>query len=87
MASHSVEYLEANALLSDIQFDFRKSTEDQLLSTYGDISQLIDLRMLVDLVRLGFSKTFDIACHSVLLSTTWLLVFPTPVSEGSSHFW
>ena len=69
LASHIVEYLEYNSLLSDNQFGFRKghSTENQLLPTYECISDLVDSGKLVDLLLLDFSKAFDVVCHSVLL--------------------
>ena len=69
LADQLTEYLEANTLLSNMQFGFRKgrSTEDQLLLTYDSISRLVDVGEMVDLVLLDFSKAFDVVCHSILV--------------------
>ena len=51
------------------QFGFRpgRSTEDQLLLTYNDISYAIDQGNIVDLILFDFSKAFDTVCHDILL--------------------
>jgi hypothetical protein len=69
IVSHLINYLEGNNLLSEHQFGFRKnrSTEDQLLLTYNDISGWVDEGLVVDLILLDFSKAFDLVAHSVLL--------------------
>ena len=65
-----VEYLDGNQLLFDGQFGFRRgrSTDDQLLLTYGDVATWVDSGLVVDVAFLDFSKAFDVVCHTVLLS-------------------
>ncbi|MEL7427559.1 MAG: reverse transcriptase family protein [Bacteroidota bacterium] len=70
LANHIVSYLENNNLLNNRQFGFRKgrSTEDQLLFSYGKISREVDRGMVVDAVYLDYAKAFDVLSHSVLLA-------------------
>ena len=67
--AHIVEYLEANGLLSDLQFGFRggRSTEDQLLIFYNRIADWMDKGRVVDVIYLDFSKAFDVVSHEILL--------------------
>lgn len=66
---HLYGYLTENNLLRDEQFGFRpgRSTEDQLILTYHDVSIWLDRGNLVDLVLFDYSKAFDVVSHSVLL--------------------
>lgn len=63
------DYATSNNILCNEQFGFRsgRSTEDQLLLTYNDISYAIDLGNNVDLILFDFSKAFDTVCHDILL--------------------
>lgn len=63
------KYLEVHNILSSEQFGFRsgRSTMDQLLLSYNDVSDWLDSGMVVDLILFDFSKAFDVVCHSVLL--------------------
>ena len=68
-----------------MQFGFRRgrSTEDQLLLTYGGVVDKVDRGEVVDLVFLDFSKAFDLVSHSLLLEKLNLLGF----SEGIEMDW
>ena len=70
LANHILSYLECNNLLDTRQFGFRKgrSTEDQLLLSYGKIAREVDRGRLVDAVYLDYSKAFDVLSHTVLLA-------------------
>ena len=70
LADHIIGYLEQNNLLCDRQFGFRKgrSTDDQLLLTYGKIAREVDDGKVVDAVYLDYSKAFDVLSHNLLLS-------------------
>lgn len=63
------EYLENHSILSDHQFGFRtgRSTMDQLLLVYNDISKWLDEGSVVDLILFDFSKAFDVVSHPILL--------------------
>ena len=69
ISAHVTEFLDRNDLLSNRQFGFRRgrSTEDQLLLTYGGVANRVDQGEVVDLVFLDFSKAFDLVSHSLLL--------------------
>ena len=58
-----------NNVLSDEQFGFRpdRSTEDQLLLAYNEITTDLDSGHPVDLIMFDFSKAFDVVCHAILL--------------------
>ena len=68
VAAQLMEYLEN--VLSPDQYGFRKgrSTEDQLLLTYDDISSWFDEGLIADLLLLDYSKAFDVVHHVILLS-------------------
>jgi hypothetical protein len=69
IVSGLVEFLESNEILSPHQFGFRKfrSTGDQLLLAYSDVSDWVDDGFVVDVVLLDFSKAFDVVSHDVLI--------------------
>ena len=70
IADHLLSYLGDNSLLSDHQFGFRhgRSTMEQLLLVYDEISASVDSGSIVDLVLFDYSKAFDVVCHIVLLT-------------------
>lgn len=63
------DYATSNNILCNEQFGFRpgRSTEDQLLRTYNDVTCAMDQGKNVDLILFGFSKAFDTVCHDILL--------------------
>ena len=69
IVKHLRAYLEENELLSNEQYGFRssRSTIDQLIMTYSDITSEVNRRNIVDLIFFDFSKAFDKVCHSILL--------------------
>ncbi|MEL7427573.1 MAG: reverse transcriptase family protein [Bacteroidota bacterium] len=69
LANHIISYLEEMNLLSGRQFGFRKgrSTEDQLLLSYGKIAKEVDRGRIVDAVYLDYSKAFDVLSHQILI--------------------
>ena len=62
-------YLSDNSRINDDQFVFRsgRSTEDELLLTYEDITSSVDKGNLTDLFFCAFSKAFEQAFHMNLL--------------------
>ena len=96
------EYLEDHAILSEHQFGFRagRSTVDQMILVYNDISLWLDQGNAVDLILFDFSKAFDVVSHNILMVklthlgidrglVTWIEAFlvgrSMTVSVGSSH--
>lgn len=69
------EYVEGNSLLVTDQYGFRsgRSTEDQLLMTYEDVTQSLDAGNTVDLILFDYSKAFDVISHELLLEKLSLL--------------
>ena len=63
------EYLEENLILNDNQFGFRqgRSTSEQLLLTYSEVSKWYNDGIIADLVFFDFRKAFDVVNHSVLM--------------------
>ena len=49
-----IDYLENNSLLSDRQFDFRRSrsVEDQILLVYLEVTELVDAGLVVDIAMI-----------------------------------
>ena len=62
-------YLEDHYILSEHQFGFRsgRSTMDQLLLVYNNVSEWLDQGSVVDLILFDFSKAFDVVSHPILL--------------------
>ena len=69
IARYMMTYLEQNNLLRHEQFGFRagRSTDDQLLLTYGHIVKQVDCGKMVDVIFLDFSKAFDVVNHDILV--------------------
>ena len=63
------EYLEDNDILTEHQFGFRasRSTMDQMILVYNDITSWLDQGSAVDLILFDFSKAFDVVSHHILL--------------------
>ena len=78
IVNHILEYFNREEILSTRQFGFRKgrSTEDQLLLSYGKIARDVDLGYEVDAVYLDFSKAFDVISHHVLVGKLEAIGFP-----------
>ena len=75
IARHLTSYLEDNNILSDHQFGFRsgRSTMDQLLLVYNDVTKCLDGGNVVDLIMFDFAKAFDVVSHPILLTKLHLL--------------
>ena len=88
LANHIINYLEENAVLSNRQFGFRKgrSTEDQLLLSYGKIVKEVDQGRIVDAVYLDYSKAFDVLSHQILLAKVESLGFSQQIITWISSF-
>ena len=69
LSAHLTTYLESNQLLSPHQFGFRssRSTMDQLLLVYDNVSKYMDEGKIVDVILFDFSKAFDVVVHSLLI--------------------
>ena len=85
---HIVKHLDENGIISEKQFGFRKgrSTEDQLLLTYGEIIRAVDAGEIVDVIYLDFSKAFDLVSHSVMLEKIAKLGFLLKVVDWIRSF-
>ena len=70
ITQHLTGYLEDSALLDVNQFGFRagRSTMDQLLLVYAEVSKFVDEGRTVDLILFDYSKAFDVVCHDILLA-------------------
>ena len=67
---HLTNYLESNEILSPHQFGFRssRSTMDQLLLVYDNVSKHMDDGHIVDVILFDFSKAFDVVVHTLLIA-------------------
>ena len=67
---HITGFLEEHNILSDHQFGFRagRSTVDQLLLVYEEVSRDVDSGRLVDVILFDYSKAFDVVRHQILLA-------------------
>lgn len=67
---HITGFLEERNILSDHQFGFRsgRSTVEQLLLVYEEVSRCVDSDRLVDVVLFDYSKAFDVVRHQILLT-------------------
>lgn len=88
IAKHLYEYLEEHNILSDHQFGFRtgRSTMDQMILVYNDISLWLDEGTAVDLVLFDFSKAFDVVSHDILLDKLSLLGIHTDLVAWTRAF-
>ena len=70
LCGHLTNYLESNMILSPHQFGFRasRSTVDQLLLVYDNVSKHMDEGHIVDVILFDFSKAFDVVVHSLLIN-------------------
>ena len=62
-------YLEEGLLLDQNQFGFRagRSTSDQLLLVYSEVSEKVDKGGVVDVILFDYSKAFDVVRHDILI--------------------
>ena len=69
IVGHLMQYINDNHILSDEQYGFRpaRSTCDQLLISYDDITKMVDDGKVVDLIFFDFSKAFDRVSHKIPL--------------------
>ena len=81
IVSHLNEYLDTNLIISEKQFGFRrgKSTIDQLILTYDEITKFYDEGYVVDLGLLDFEKVFDVVNHETLLDKLFEIGILPPV--------
>ena len=70
IVEHLQEYLQTNSILSHHQFGFRsgRSTMEQLLIVYEEVTACVDRGEVIDVVLFDYSKAFDVVCHEVLLA-------------------
>ena len=69
IAEHLTTYLEEASLLDPNQFGFRagRSTMDQLILVYSEVSQKVDEGGIVDVILFDYSKAFDVVHHGILI--------------------
>ena len=82
------KYLDDGGVLLDDQFGFRpgRSTEDQLLLMYDDVTRWVDSGSVVVAVLFDFSKAFDVVSHCVLLEKLSSLGVRDPLLGWIEHF-
>ena len=85
---HITEFLEERHLLSDHQFGFRsgRSTVEQLLIVYEEVSESVDSGKLVDVVLFDYSKAFDVVRHEILLTKLYHIGIQGQVLEWVKSF-
>ena len=68
LTSQIMKYLEANSILTDVQYGFRskRSCEAQLFLTIDDFARALDSKLQVDVAILDFAKAFDKVAHARL---------------------
>ena len=68
-------------MLTDNQFGFRagRSTQDQLILVYDEVSKWLDDGCVTDLVMFDFAKAFDVVSHSILLRKLHLIGIAEPL--------
>lgn len=88
VCEHLREYLESNSLLTEHQFGFRsgRSTTDQLLLVYNEVSKAMDAGAVVDVVLFDFSKAFDVVSHDILLEKLSCLGIKAGLLQWFSSF-
>lgn len=66
LSKHMYDYMETNHLFNYSQYGFRpgRSTEDQMLSAYNDITQWLDEGFACNLILFYFSKALDVVNHN-----------------------
>ena len=69
IAQQLTSFLEDASLLNPNQFGFRsgRSTMDQLLLVYCEVSKRVDEGGIVDVILFDYSKAFDVVCHDILI--------------------
>ena len=88
ICQHLTAYLEENSLLSDNQYGFRagRSTQDQLILVYNDVSEWLDGGCVVDLIMFDFAKAFDLVSHPILLRKLHLIGIQSPLIHWIEDF-
>lgn len=88
IVQHLNVFLEDNSLLDSNQFGFRagRSTMDQLLLVYSDVSRRVDEGGVMDVILFDYSKAFDVVCHDILLAKLHHLGIQGRVLDWISSF-
>ena len=85
---HITGFLEEHNILTDHQFGFRsgRSTVEQLLLVYEEVSRWVDTGRLVDVVLFDYSKAFDVVRHQILLAKLHSVGVQGDVLRWVEHF-
>ena len=88
IAQHLTSFLEENVLLDENQFGFRsgRSTMEQLLLVYSEVSKITDEGGVADVILFDYSKAFDVVNHSILISKLHCLGIRGNVLDWVSSF-
>ena len=88
ITQHLTEFLEDRSLLNPNQFRFRagRSTMDQLLLVYSEVSKRVDEGSAVDVILFDYSKAFDVVCHDILLAKLRLIGVRGEILDWISSF-
>ena len=88
ISEHLTSFLEDNALLDDNQFGFRsgRSTMEQLLLVYSEVSKIHDEGGIADVILFDYSKAFDVVCHDILISKLFHLGVRGNILQWISSF-